>query len=103
MAFKRDSERQKDGVESAYELHLDGARCDGHGICVLRFPQRISLDEWGYAVIDARRINSSVDLARARRAVRACPANALELSQIASEPPQLRLVGSHLSQIINKQ
>jgi ferredoxin len=99
---KRDVDQKVDAFASGFVLHLDGARCDGHGICVLRFPQRISLDEWGYAVIDARPIAAGLDLDRARRAVRACPEGALELSAIAHEPPLLRLLGSHLSQVNNK-
>jgi len=46
---------------------------------MLRFPQRISLDEWGYAVVDPRQLERAEDVARAKRAVRACPAGALEL------------------------
>jgi ferredoxin len=64
-----------------YVLRLDGAKCDGHGICMLRLPQRISLDEWGFAVLDPRPLARPEDVARARRAVRACPNGALELSR----------------------
>jgi ferredoxin len=60
-------------------LRLNGAKCDGHGICVLGSPSRITLDEWGYAVIDSRPLVEVIDIARASRAVRACPAGALEL------------------------
>ena len=60
-------------------LRLDGARCDGHGICALRLPHHISLDEWGYAVVDRLPIETYEDLRRARRAVRACPVGALSL------------------------
>lgn len=64
---------------SGYQLRIDGARCDAHGICVLRFAERIVLDEWGYAVVDLEPIVDRTDLKRARRAVAACPEKALEL------------------------
>ena len=83
---------QRDSSDSAtsYLVHLDGARCDGHGICVLRLPQRITLDEWGYAVIDPVPIDTELDLQRARRAIRACPAGALELVAVHHGPAPLR-------------
>jgi len=80
MAIWRRLQRQVDSVsESPIVVRLDGAKCDGHGICMLRFPQRISLDEWGYAVLDPRPLEREEDIARAKRAVRACPVGALEL------------------------
>ncbi|HUZ19599.1 MAG TPA: ferredoxin [Acidimicrobiales bacterium] len=61
-------------------LLVDGARCDGHGICALSCPERISLDEWGYATVDPAPIEDRATFARARRAVAACPAGALRLA-----------------------
>ncbi|MGA8295753.1 MAG: ferredoxin [Acidimicrobiales bacterium] len=60
-------------------LVVDGTKCDRHGMCALRCPDRIALDEWGFASIDPEPIADRRVLARARRAVRACPAEALEL------------------------
>jgi ferredoxin len=65
-------------------LLVDGTKCDRHGICALRCPDRIALDEWGFASIDPEPIADRGVLARARRAVRACPAGALEL--VAATP-----------------
>lgn len=65
--------RESENPTARFKLYLDGARCDGYGICVSRFPQRITLDEWSYAVIDRDPIDSELDLQRARRAVRASP------------------------------
>lgn len=62
-----------------WRLVVDGAACDGHGICALVMPEQISLDEWGYANVDATPPGDARALARARRAVRACPAHALSL------------------------
>lgn len=58
---------------------VDGSKCDGRGICALILPERISLDRWGYASIDDEPIEKQRTLARARRAVAACPAKALSL------------------------
>ena len=60
-----------------HQLRLDAARCDGHGICALMCPDRISLDEWGYAAVDPTPITDSRTLATADRAARACPERVL--------------------------
>jgi ferredoxin len=87
-------------VAIAFRVVIDGTRCDGHGICVLRLPERISLDEWGYAVVDEEPLTRRRSLVRARRAVNACPAHALELvtcadrpAKVASRDPRPRVVG----------
>ena len=64
---------------NAIRIVVDGSRCDGHGICALVLPERISLDRWGYASLDSEPIADPKTLARARRAVHACPALALAL------------------------
>lgn len=69
----------------AARLALDGTRCDGHGICALRCPERIALDQWGYAVVADDPIVEPRTLARARRAAAACPAGALAL--VVPAPP----------------
>ena len=58
---------------------VDGSKCDGRGICALILPERIALDRWGFASLDADPIEDRKTLARASRAVRACPAQALSL------------------------
>lgn len=65
--------------ESQWRLQLDGARCDGHGICAVVAPEFVGLDEWGYAVITNAVITGRRDLKLARRLVHACPARALVL------------------------
>jgi ferredoxin len=52
--------------------------CVGHGICAELFPERITLDDWGYPIIDPRPIPARLE-AHARRAVAACPTLALLL------------------------
>lgn len=60
-------------------LVIDGTKCDGHGVCVLILAELISLDTWGYAALETEAIDDPRTLARARRAVHACPAGALSL------------------------
>jgi ferredoxin len=65
----------------AHALRLNPIRCDGFGICAGLLPERISLDEWGYPLIDASPIEEGL-VAQARRAVDACPVLALSLRPI---------------------
>jgi ferredoxin len=66
-------------VHAEVHLVVDGAKCDGHGICALVMPEMISLDTWGFATLDGGPLVDARSIARARRAVRACPAGALAL------------------------
>ena len=59
-------------------VQVDIIRCDGHGICAELFPERISLDDWGYPIVDHAPVPPRCE-ADARRAVHACPALALRL------------------------
>ncbi len=66
-------------------LRINPIRCDGFGMCAELLPERISLDDWGYPIIDGRRMTPElIDLAR--RAVAACPTAALRLAD-ADEGP----------------
>jgi ferredoxin len=56
-------------------LQLDAARCDGVGICALVAPDLVSLDRWGFPVIDAGADASLVRQAKA--AAKACPHRAM--------------------------
>jgi ferredoxin len=52
--------------------------CVGHGLCADLLPELITLDDWGYPIIDPRPIPDHL-VAHARRAVAACPTLALLL------------------------
>ena len=67
------------GPHGEIRLVVNGSKCDGHGICALVMPERISLDVWGYANVDSSSLDDARLIARARRVVRACPAQALTL------------------------
>jgi ferredoxin len=64
-------------------LRLDPIACDGHGICAELFPERISLDDWGYPIVDPTPIGDDL-LPHAQRAVSNCPVLALRLEKVAA-------------------
>ncbi len=61
-------------------LSIDWIRCDAHGLCAELFPERITLDDWGYPIIDAKEITPQMR-AHAARAVAQCPILALRLAR----------------------
>ena len=69
----------------AQVLRLDPIRCDGYGVCAVHLPERITLDEWGYPMIEPGPVPERL-LSRARRAADACPVLALSLRQVAVAP-----------------
>jgi ferredoxin len=59
-------------------LEIDPIKCEAHGLCAELLPERVTLDEWGYPLIDGEPIPRSLeDLAR--RAASACPTLALKV------------------------
>jgi ferredoxin len=59
-------------------LRLNPIACEAHGMCAELLPERITLDEWGYPVIDDEPLSRSL-MDHARRAAQACPTFALLL------------------------
>ena len=59
-------------------LRVDPIRCDAHGMCAELLPERVTLDDWGYPIIDAKPMGDTL-LELARQAVSACPVAALRL------------------------
>ncbi len=59
-------------------LRVDPIACDAHGLCAELLPERITLDEWGYPMVDGEPLPADL-LEHARRAVAACPTLALAL------------------------
>jgi ferredoxin len=62
------------------ELRVDPITCEGHGLCAELFPERVSLDDWGYPIVDPEPISAALE-GHARRAVRECPMLALRLQR----------------------
>ena len=69
-----------------WELRLDGTRCDAHGICALLCPELVTLDRWGFAGVRSGPIVGRTLLRQARRAVSACPEQALALVPRSTAP-----------------
>lgn len=63
-------------------VHVDWTRCDGHGACAELLPELFESDEWGFPLsLDGTRdphVPEEVQ-SHARRAVKACPVQALRL------------------------
>jgi ferredoxin len=57
-------------------LKVNPIACEAHGMCAEILPERITLDDWGYPIIDERPLPSELT-ALARRAAEACPTFAL--------------------------
>jgi len=62
------------------KIRVDPIVCDGHGVCAELFPERISLDDWGYPIVDDSPIDDRL-LPHAKRAVEQCPVIALRLER----------------------
>jgi ferredoxin len=54
--------------------------CEAHGMCAELLPERITLDEWGYPIVDSRPLSPEL-MDHARRAAQACPTFALLLER----------------------
>jgi len=63
-------------------LAVDMVKCDGHGICAWLFPDRVGLDDWGYAWVDSAPLQTPSQRRAVRAAVRACPRRALTLMPV---------------------
>ena len=63
-------------------LRGDPVACDAFGYCAELLPERVTLDEWGYPVIDGRPIGPHL-LELATRAAAECPRRALHLERTA--------------------
>jgi len=60
------------------QLRVNPIACEGHALCAELLPERITLDEWGYPIVDSEPIPPQLE-PLARRAVSACPTLALLL------------------------
>jgi ferredoxin len=59
-------------------LRVNPIACEANGLCAELFPERITLDDWGYPLVDERPIPADL-VEHARRAADACPTLALLL------------------------
>jgi ferredoxin len=76
------------------ELRVDRIACSGHGDCAELLPELVTADEWGYPIVAGGPVPPRLER-RARRAVAACPALALLLTEFSEETQSdLRAVSS---------
>jgi ferredoxin len=59
-------------------LRVNPILCEAHGLCAELFPEWITLDDWGYPIVDDRPIPAEL-IDHAQRAADACPTLALLL------------------------
>jgi ferredoxin len=69
---------------SDHTLRVDWPACAAHGLCAEILPEVVSLDEWGYPIVQEP-VTADL-LAMARSAVKACPTLALRLTQSRPGP-----------------
>ena len=70
------SGRQRIGLR----LRVDPVACDAYGFCAELLPERITLDEWGYPIVDGTPVGADL-MAMARRAATVCPRRAILLEE----------------------
>ena len=68
----------RDPRPSRFTLVVDPVACDGHGVCAELLPERVTLDPWGFPVIEGGPVPMDL-LEHAERAVSGCPRLALTL------------------------
>jgi ferredoxin len=61
-----------------YELVIDPIACDGHGVCAELLPECMTIDPWGFPVIQPKEVPPHL-VDHAQRAVANCPRLALTL------------------------
>jgi ferredoxin len=61
-------------------LRVNPIACEANGACAELLPEMITLDEWGYPIIDDRPVKPALER-DARAAVSACPKLALKLQR----------------------
>jgi ferredoxin len=59
------------------ELRVDWPHCRARGLCAELLPEIVTLDEWGYPIVDGHVTRELLSVAR--EAVRMCPRLALRL------------------------
>jgi ferredoxin len=65
------------------KLRVNPLLCTGFGYCAEIVPELISLDDWGYPIVDSSPIEADRLMQHARRAIAACPRLALMIEEVA--------------------
>ena len=67
-------------------LRVNPALCDGYGYCAEIVPEIVSLDDWGFPIVNSRPIDYDKVLRLAARAAATCPRLALLFEDVAPDP-----------------
>ena len=59
-------------------VRVNPIACEAHGMCAELLPERITLDEWGYPIVDGRTLTHE-QLEHAQLAAKSCPVFAVLL------------------------
>jgi len=70
---------------AALRVRVDPVACDAFGYCAELLPERVSLDEWGYPMVDGTPVGPEL-VELATRAAAACPRRAVHLERVAGRP-----------------
>jgi ferredoxin len=65
----------------AVRLRVDPVACDAYGYCAELLPERVTLDEWGYPIVDGTPVEPAL-VALATRAAASCPRRAVRLERV---------------------
>jgi ferredoxin len=65
-------------------LRVNPTLCEGYGYCAEIVPELITVDDWGYPIVDSRPIDEDRLLGLARRAVATCPKLALVVEEVSA-------------------
>jgi ferredoxin len=69
---------------SGARIVIDPVACEAYGYCAELLPEAISLDEWGYPIVDNGPIPTEL-MALAQRAARNCPKRALAILKMKNQ------------------
>jgi ferredoxin len=72
--------RAPPGGLTVLRILIDPVACDAYGYCAELLPEAISLDEWGYPIVDGKPLPPEL-VETARRAARDCPRRAITLRE----------------------
>jgi ferredoxin len=65
-------------------VRVNPIACDASGLCAELLPERITLDDWGYPIVDPEPLTPGLEK-HAERAVDVCPTMALLLAKRSRE------------------
>ncbi|HEX7443619.1 MAG TPA: ferredoxin [Acidimicrobiales bacterium] len=69
-------------LEAGLRVRVDPVACDAFGYCAELLPERVTLDEWGYPVVDGTPVGPEL-VELATRAAAECPRRAVHLERVA--------------------